>query len=673
MKKVTFTLLALFALCFVMQAQEYVSTEPANRNVLIEEYTGRSCPYCPQGHLVANQLMENNPGRVFAVNYHSTSMGSLSPTGFPNLNLPVSTTYMNPFGPDGIPMGVINRCTATAQNRGAWTGLTNQQLAQAAECNVAGYAIVNPDARIATITVEVYYTANSNVNENYLTIQMLQDSIIGSQSGSSYNPAQIIGNSYCHMHTLRSVITEPWGDAISPTTAGTLITKTYEYHIPQSIGSPNPVDVDINNIFFIAFVAEQYQGTPTRPILNVCEIEPVLGSSEPIYPVVSSMNVQEGNSCTQNKVVEVNLSNIGTETLTSMSLVATMEGETQTISWEGSLPQFGDAVVEIPLLVPFGTHTFDLAITEANGVATQTQSSCQIECLEWTNLDVTGESEQLKLMLVQDKYGAQTTWEFLDSNGEVIASGGPYATLAGSSSTLPHAEIVTVPANECVTFVIHDSGENGICCDFGNGFYKIFDSNNVLIIDGSGDFGSKASHLISVNNASTVSVATQEPRVIGDNSAIFSGDLTGYAQEVGFEYRKLTDPTLHTAVAMMGDGLFTATVDDLELNTMYSVKAYALVGNTKVYGEEVHFHTWVEGVSELEKTLKIYPNPANQRLNVNGNMTYIEVYNIMGQCLLSKPVEGNTQIELAEFSNGVYFLRVSNNGETVVRKFTVNH
>lgn len=673
MKKLTFTLLALLALCFTVQAQQYVSTEPANRNVVIEEFTGRNCGYCPIGHKLTHDLMVANPGRVWAINIHCTS---LSPSSYPNLNVTEGHNIANAFSFDGIPMGMVNRHSGTAAETNQFTSLTNNQLNQAAECNVGGMAIVNPDTRLAQITVEVYYTGNSSVDENYLTIAMVQDSIIGSQSDyGGYNPGGWVSpGNYSHMHALRDIITPNlWGDPISPTTAGTLITRTYEYQIPATIGSPNPVAVDINNICFIAFVTERYQGTPTRPILNACGIEPTIGSNEPIYPMLSNVSVQESNACTQNKVVSVGISNIGTETLTSMVINTTLEGESHTISWEGTLPQFGSTVVEIPMLVPFGNHTLNVQITEANGEATHATATCPLECLEWVNLDIEGETENLKLMLVQDKFGTQTTWEFVGSNGEVIASGGPYATLAGSSTTLPHAEIVTVPANECIKFTIHDSGENGICCDNGNGFYKIFDSQNNLLVDGNGDFGSEASHLISVNNASTVSVATQEPRIIGDNSAILGGELTGYAQEVGFEYRKLTDPTLHTATGMMNGDLFTATVNDLELNTMYSVKAYAMVGATKVYGEEIHFHTWVENVSELEKSLKVYPNPANQRLNVVGSMTYIEVYNIMGQCLLSRPVDGSTQIELADFNNGVYFLRVSNNGETVVRKFTVNH
>ena len=127
-----------------------------------------------------------------------------------------------------------------------------------------------------------------------------------------------------------------------------------------------------------------------------------------------------------------------------------------------------------------------------------------------------------------------------------------------------------------------------------------------------------------------------------------------------------------TVMGVLDGGTFTATVDDLECDKMYSVKAFAIVGGNKVYGQSIDFHTWVEGVSELENTLKVYPNPAKETLTIEGTVTSVEVYNTVGQCLLTKQANGNTQIDLSGFSNGIYFLRVYNNGEMVVRKFSVN-
>ena len=103
------------------------------------------------------------------------------------------------------------------------------------------------------------------------------------------------------------------------------------------------------------------------------------------------------------------------------------------------------------------------------------------------------------------------------------------------------------------------------------------------------------------------------------------------------------------------------------------MKAYVNVAGELFYGAETAFSTENTGISEFEKSLAVYPNPAKDVLNVKGMMTQVEVYNTMGQCLMSKQVNGqNAQISLAGFDNGIYFLRISNNGETAVRKFSVN-
>ena len=52
------------------QNEQFVSTEVSNKNVVIEEYTGINCGYCPDGHKRANEIAAANPGRVFVINVH---------------------------------------------------------------------------------------------------------------------------------------------------------------------------------------------------------------------------------------------------------------------------------------------------------------------------------------------------------------------------------------------------------------------------------------------------------------------------------------------------------------------------------------------------------------------------------------------------------------------------
>ena len=278
----------LLSICLVVlsllqanaQEPKIVSTEPSNRNVLIEELTGRGCVYCPWGQYFVNQTIKENPERVFTVNIHKQG-GSLSPTSYPNLNTLKGGDIATAFNPKGaLPRAMVNRSEEEAVGlntiQNYWNSMALEQLNQAAECNIAGTVSINPDTRLARITVEVYYTADSKVDNNYLTVIMLQDSIIGSQTGSEYNQEQIVGDQYCHMHVYRNTLTDKWGDTISPTTAGPLITKTYKYTIPESIGAPNGVKVDLNNVHFLAFVTEsQVNGVKTMPILNVCQLKHV--------------------------------------------------------------------------------------------------------------------------------------------------------------------------------------------------------------------------------------------------------------------------------------------------------------------------------------------------------------------------------------------------------------
>ena len=678
MKRITLALMALLALSFSLKAQQYVSTEPANRNVILEEFTGRGCGYCTDGHRIANELMANNPGRLWAINIHA---GGYAQTSYPNMITQDGNTIHGGFQISGYPTGVVNRTTAAGQSRSAWAGIASQQLNQTSECNVAGMAIVNPQTRLATITVEVYYTGNSTVDQNFLPVAMLQDSILGSQADyGNYNPTQWLNGQYVHMHILRDVISESaWGDPISPTTQGTLITRTYEYEIPEVIGSPNGVDVDIDNIFFLAWVSERQQGNAYRPILTGCHLDMVQGSDEPIYPMIRSVSQVGGATCTHTKIVDVNVQNGGTDVLTSLTINAEVEGETYTINWEGNLAQYEIEKLEIPVEVSFGTHPINVEITEANGQPYSTQVTSSVNCLEWQSVEIEGEEEELKLELMQDKFGNHITWEFTTPDGTVLASGGPYTMLASGTGTQLHIEHATVPANECVKFTIYDQMENGICCSFGHGYYIVKDSQgNVLFGDeDDGEFGAEATHLISVEGAVQVDITETEVANVDYNHADFMAHMTcsTYPDEVGFSCRKVTssEPMIINGVYNEFQNILGFT-DDLEMSSIYMVKAYAVVNGQTYYGPETTFQTWMENVDEFENSLKLYPNPTANVLNVEGEgMRSIEVYNAVGQCLMKQEINGNkAQVNTESLNNGMYFIRViANDGAMLNRTFSV--
>ena len=103
----------------------------------------------------------------------------------------------------------------------------------------------------------------------------------------------------------------------------------------------------------------------------------------------------------------------------------------------------------------------------------------------------------MTIEITQDKYGHQTKWYVIDSDYNILASGGPYQYL-DEPGTVLHTESVTLSQDDCVKFIITDSGGNGINNGNGEGSYRVMNSKGDVIIDGNGQFDIETYHLISV-------------------------------------------------------------------------------------------------------------------------------------------------------------------------------
>ena len=502
MKKFTFLMCAVLACLLNANAQEpqFVSKEQQNRNVLIEEFTGRDCPYCPLGQVGVNEVTVQYPGRVFSVNIHAKS--GLSPVSYPNLNtqygyeLTMAMAYES-----GLPAAFANRAQSETFHPGsAMTGIeTDKQLSQAAEVNIAGQVRIDHETRVATIDVEAYYTSNSASDKNYLTILMLQDSILGSQKGAvEFNPDQMIGDKYVHMHTLRDIITDTWGDEIAPTIAGSLVTKTYKYQIPEIVGEPNGVEVDLDNIHFVAFVTEKKDGTVSQPVLNVNELHTLKVKNQDFYPYLGALDIKAKPSCSNLKPIVLQFINGGNKEITSLKYEMTVQDVTTQYSWEGALSSYSDITIEEELELSAGNQEVTLNIVEVNGSAYEYSETRTLFSDGWTGVYFPEDEDEFKIDIVQDKQGNQITWELIDSDNNVLASGGPYAALVGNGIKM-HRTKVKVANNSCVKFIIYDEGGDGINCGFGEGYYKISDSKGNVIIESDGKFADMAYHNISTH------------------------------------------------------------------------------------------------------------------------------------------------------------------------------
>jgi hypothetical protein len=272
--------------------------------------------------------------------------------------------------------------------------------------------------------------------------------------------------------------------------------------------------------------------------------------------------------------------NWGTATLTSATISYNIDGNGATnYNWTGSLAYGESDIIVLPTFTPAGgVQLFNAAITNANGVSDE--RTCNDTDFKYFESSGSGSvlTSEVRLHLVPDDYGSETTWTFSDENG-TLYSGGPYT----NDNSDPIDEVFTLSSTGCYTFTINDSFGDGICCAWGDGSYELRTDDDTLIFSG-GEFGD--SEVTSINVSSL-------------------------------------------------------SVDDFTLG----------------------------------HTISLYPNPTNTVLNIkvtDNNLpeTYT-IHNMLGQTIMSKQINSHADLSIdsSTLSNGMYFIKISNNSASISLPF----
>ena len=250
---------------FAAQSQTLVTTQPLNKNIVLEEYTGIHCQYCPEGHVISAGILANHPGRAVVVAIHQGSFATPG-AGEPDFRTPFGDALANQTGLTGYPSGTVNRHvftgTTTALGRGDWTANSEVILQQASPVNVGVETSYNATLRELTVHVELYYTANSATPSNFINVALIQNHIFGPQTGGG------AGNNYEHMEALRYFLTGQWGDEVTTTTQGSLVERTYVYTIPAAY---NNIPCVVENCEVAAYVAQGHQEILTGDVVPAIE------------------------------------------------------------------------------------------------------------------------------------------------------------------------------------------------------------------------------------------------------------------------------------------------------------------------------------------------------------------------------------------------------------------
>jgi hypothetical protein len=213
------------------------SETPQTKMILIEDFTGASCPNCPTAANTIKLLHDNNPDRILATAIHFN---------FPIVGKPVEkskfdfrTTYgrsifdMLTGQKDHLPIGAVNR-TKHVDNKGnnvvlqdytAWSTFVNEELTKTSPVNIDITGAFSDS--IYKLKVKLHYT-QALADTEALTVYMIEDSIFDFQK----LPDNSIDSDYHHNHILRSVLSNVNGDDLkAPLVLNRVFEKEYKIEL----------------------------------------------------------------------------------------------------------------------------------------------------------------------------------------------------------------------------------------------------------------------------------------------------------------------------------------------------------------------------------------------------------------------------------------------------------
>ena len=210
----------------------------------------------------------------------------------------------------------------------------------------------------------------------------------------------------------------------------------------------------------------------------------------------NDLQVQNVNTNIDNCNGEVNpvveIKNVGSGSINNPVVDLYLDDELiETVSWLGNISSYESVLLEFASLnsISAGSHTFEAVVIGSDDNSANNSMSVDFSINQFT-------SNLIALDITFDNYPSETSWELLNSSGEVLYNGSGYSNANGSIS-----ESFELVAGDCYSFSIFDTYGDGICCSYGNGSYSL--SADGLVISG-GNFASSEHFNFYVGSAASV-------------------------------------------------------------------------------------------------------------------------------------------------------------------------
>ncbi len=665
--------IALALVTTISFAQTFVSTSTENKNVVLEEYTGIYCVWCPAGHVIGADMHAQNPNDVFLINIHTGSFATPSSGSDPNFNTTFGTALANNAGVSGYPTGTINRRvfpgnSSSAMGRTAWNSSSQTVLQESSPVNIGAQASYDMATGVLTVDVETYYTSTVT-NNNYLHIAVLQNNMAGPQTGAAQNGAasSIISGpwnpTYNHQHVLRHFITGANGSVLSPTSTGTFIPEQFTWNVPTQInngssGGFNP-DIDPTNLSIVAFIDEGGSEILTGTETSVTTIFTNAFDAN----VISS----ETNDiiCASETDISVTFRNYGNQPLTSLDFNYDINGGTTgTYNWTGNLLSGDQATLTVPNVsfVPqsdmFGNpgNEVNWVASNPNGQIDQNSTNNSVTN-KFSHKNASGDVLQgvaagnFSINITTDAYPGETSWKVVGEDGTIYGSGGPL-----SSQGVQPTQNVAVPGNVCAEFILLDSYGDGM----PGGACTVTDINGLNVFTATQSMLTNFSELKSAFNTGAPTGPAWECSPFGcaegtPGTGVYMSESICQSDPVTGCYVGPTwscDP-INGCIDVGTAGLGDYNTEQECINAATSAPCNGTVSINENAADKFN----------------LFPNPAKDILNIEGKFKSIEIYDVFGKLVLAS--DNKSEVNISSLANGSYYVNILTQDEVIMKKVTV--
>jgi len=625
----------------------------APRLVLFEEFTGENCGPCAGTNPYVQTLINAYPSSVLWVRYQCNipTPGTIYYQDQTDVD-----TRLNYYGVSSAPWGQQDGFMWDSSLVSNWG---NQPITWCADTNTGALNTVyldNEKTVVSPFTIAVDYHLSVNADSFYTTVTV---------TGSESYKVSLTGKLKLRVAMLENLsFNTPPGDngetqfpdvvrKMYPSAAGTALPDSSYNGLIQTFNFSGKIPAyiyDKSQLRFVAFVQDD----------NTMHVQQAGVSLYDTLALDAKAVAVQGNYlvCNTPYQTSFNFTNNGNQTLTSAQIEIKLDGTlVDTINWTGTLAPGAVGTVNVPALSPAtGAHSIIAIVTKPNGVADANpgnDSSSLNFAIAATaaNLPLVEgfESANMPGWFVQDPSGSAFTW--------ARASYGDSSTY---SYSMDFYDASFGAINNLYVPTLNFSGVNSPRLKFSRA-------------DAQYDFGASGGGL------------SQDSLYINASTDCGNTWTTLYANGGTTMATVAADANLYTPVQAdwVND---TVDLSAVANNPNVILQFNAVSGNGNVlYIDNINiFNAAPVGIKTVANinALSVFPNPANDLLNVHLQLTQsaevsFEVTNTLGQVITTGPAEmqsaGNSSliIHTDKLSSGAYFLSVISGMERTSKLFTV--